>query len=185
MGKGTRYPEIEKLLNKKDNGGRVLEIGAGAGKYSHIFTNYIGSDLPTSEYSEGEKLELYCDARYMPFKKDSFDLVFGVATFYLIENISEVFDNIWQILKPEGMLLLLDYTERTQIKIRRRYFHYGQEGHFSFWTLSELKRLLNHSGFGKIKKLLLYAPIIELARFIFRRPKRWLVVQARKKTYSQ
>ena len=178
MGKGTRYSEIERLLNRHYKGGKVLEIGAGAVKYSDIFSDYTGTDIPGSKYAESEPIDVYCDARALPFKKNSFDFVFGIAVFYLMEEPEKAFDNLSDVLTPGGSFAIFDYSAEAQKSILQRYQAIDKEGQFSFWTDQELRSLLIQHGFEKIQKLEYYNPVIRFAKWLLRRKKSWLVFHA-------
>lgn len=101
---------IKKLLKKYYDGGKVLEIAAGRAVYNEIFDDYTATDLPNHPYKDGNKLDAFCDARYLPFPPNTFNYVFIVAALHLIPKPEVVIKNLNFVLKPGGRLLIFDYT---------------------------------------------------------------------------
>lgn len=147
MGKGTRYPHVEMILRNHyaQVGGKVLEMGAGGAVYKDIFYDYIGTDLPTNPYSAKGDLDIYCDAQYLPFQENTFDMAFVVGTLYLIRDIDLVLSEIKRVLKPRGHLLVFDYNKKTLKRIKAT----GNEGNnfCHVWSPRELKRIIQNAGF--------------------------------------
>jgi SAM-dependent methyltransferase len=146
-GQAIAYPAIIRIL--QDNlraGNRVLEIGCGGKQYRpFILTNcnYSGLDFPESRWVQ-ETPEIECSAENIPCADESFDFVFGVATFYMHANPSKSFKECYRVLAPGGRFIAFDYTRRTLRKIRDRSEEYA---HSRTWNFSELKGELGAAGF--------------------------------------
>jgi hypothetical protein len=100
LGRGTRYPNVERILREHyaQKGGKVLEIAAGGAVYKDIFRDYIGTDLPANPYSQKGDLDVYCDAQHLPFKENIFDMCFIVAALYQIKDTDLVLSEVNGVL---------------------------------------------------------------------------------------
>lgn len=181
MGKGTAYPHIEKILRKHSTNGRVLELGAGAGQYRHIFKIHIGIDLPNNPYSRKGDLQVFCDASNLPFRSESFELVFVVAALYMMKDPTAALQEAWTILKPNGVLLIFDYTEDIQVQAIYNNLKKGKRPRFGLWNFPELHRLVYHAAFTDIKQLRSRSLLYTVFRGILGKRQRWLILKARKK----
>ncbi len=126
-------------------GGKVLEIGAGGATYKDIFRDYLGTDLPGNSYSQKGDLDVYCDAQYLPFKENTFNMAFTVAALFQIQDTDLVLAEINRILKVGGYFLIFDYNK----KITRRLKATENEGNNfdHVWSPWELKRIIKKAGF--------------------------------------
>jgi hypothetical protein len=66
----------------------------------------------------------------------------------------QLFKKFWQALKPDGRLVILDYSFETQSASRlqlagRQLFHSLEDPDYSFETVNELKTILAHTGFRR------------------------------------
>jgi len=183
MGVGTRYPHIEKLLTQNHQAGRVLELGAGGAVYKDIFDDYVGTDLlGTNYYQEGD-LSAFCDARYLPFKDNSFDLVFQIASLCLIPKPERVCQETLRILRPGGKFIVFDYTLSTKEDLMRRHEANGDNLHMSFWKRSELCELMLQSGYSSANPLetkIHWKIISNLLPWIADHKRHWLMVCGKK-----
>ena len=97
---------------------QVLEIGAGQGLCSDNIDlknrHYTGID--PSPYFIQRAQELYGDpsrtfllgnAYALPFKKSTFDAVFSVMVFHLLENLEKATQELSRVLKANGSFLLV------------------------------------------------------------------------------
>lgn len=145
MGRGTRYPHVVSILKEYYMGGKVLEIGAGGAVYKDIFHDYIGTDLPTSPYSEKGDLDIYCDAQYLPFKEDTFEFAFVVAALYQIRDIELVLCEIKRVLQPGSHFLAFDYNKKITKRLKAT--EGGGNNFDHVWSPWELKRIIRKAGF--------------------------------------
>jgi len=147
LGKGIRYSHVESVLKEyyAKRGGKVLEIGAGGATYKDIFSDYLGTDLPGNPYSQKGDLDVYCDAQYLPFKENTFDMAFTVAALYQIPVTDLVLAEINRILKVDGYFLIFDYNKKTTRRLKATENEGNNCNHV--WSPWELKRIINKAGF--------------------------------------
>ena len=140
MGRGTRYPHVVRFLTKYARpNDRVLELGCGGAVYRDLFTDrYVGIDLPSSPYSEPGDITVYCSAEVLPFKRETFDLIFIVAALYQIPDVSAVLSEVFRVLRIGGRFLIFDYTWRTTHRLEKS--EGGKRHHWTQWQLASLVR---------------------------------------------
>jgi SAM-dependent methyltransferase len=185
---GVVYPFVPDLVNRRlPAGGRVLEIGCGAKRYRPLLHGeYTGLDLADSWHLE-EPPELTASAESVPAEDASFDVVFGVATFYYMENVVQAFSECRRVLRPGGHLLVFDYQRHTIQGLVDRGDHLVRH----VWDSAELRDKLCEAGFDGPRDIshraaetgdapLVRRPV-RLARYR-RDPEwtQWLVVEARR-----
>jgi arsenite methyltransferase len=108
---------------------RVLEVGSGNGfntlhlAMRHPHRHFVGIDL-TAEHvaaawtaANGASNVSYLQGNYqsLPFRDDSFGLVFGVETFCQATDLRAALSEIHRILRPGGRLLVVDCFRRQAI----------------------------------------------------------------------
>jgi len=182
MGKGTIYPRIRRIIRNTYKEGKILEVGAGISPYKDLFIDrfHLRTDLPGSKYAVGEEVDVYCDARFLPFNKGAFGFIFGVAVYYLVENPDLAFVSAWQSLAQRGVFLVIDYTEEMQINAFRRHLANGSVRFFNKWNVKELRRLLLHSGFSRITRIKYYPTWALCFRKLTSKQINWVIFKARK-----
>lgn len=102
---------------------RALELGSGSGWVGWLldaagFDTYICDFEPNSLYSGwvydspglGPGRRIVADARYAPFADESFDLVLLKEFAHHVENTSDLFAEANRVLKPGGLLALMEPT---------------------------------------------------------------------------
>jgi SAM-dependent methyltransferase len=127
------------------DGGSVLEVGCGAMKYKPLLHGrYTGLDLPGSWHLE-DPPDLAASAESIPADDESFDVVFGVATFYYMENVVQAFSECRRVLRPRGHLIVFDY-QRDTIK---GLVDEGDDLVRHVWDARELRGDLQAAGFPR------------------------------------
>lgn len=133
-----------KLLSKYVQG-NVLDVGCGQKPYESLFTNatkYIGLELNTPENRKNKKADFFYDGINFPFEKESFDSIIVNQVLEHVFNPEVFLDNINNVLKVNGTLLLtvpFVWDEHEQPYDYARYSSFG------------LAHLLENNGFEIIE----------------------------------
>jgi ubiquinone/menaquinone biosynthesis C-methylase UbiE len=157
---GTDRRIVETLAKHvKLEGLAVLEVGAGTGRDAGEIAS-LGADVSALDYSEeslrlmrralGESARIVCgDARALPFRSASFDVVYHQGLLEHFRDPSAVLDENVRILKRGGVLLVdvpqkyHYYTLAKHVLIALGKWFAGWEGEF---TAAGLRRLVESRG---------------------------------------
>ena len=172
---------IRRILHRADRGGRVLEIAAGRAEYRPLFANYVGTDLATHPYPGEGRLDVYCDARRLPFHPGSFEMAFVVGALYLIPEPSIVLKELHAALQPGGSLLIFDYTQRTLAEALKRNHALDRYRQFTLWTPRQLQERIRRAGLAQTHRLFLRSIFYDAAKRLLGQDPRWVVWQAEKR----
>lgn len=179
--KSTEWQEVKRLLSPYKKG-KALDIGAGRGisscalardgwktvalepnKSSLVGTGAIkklikSKTLPVTIVNEY--------AEQLPFKKNSFDLVYERQVLHHAKNLKKLCNEVYRVLKPNGIFLftrehILTKQEDLQQFLDNHPLHnlYGGE---HAYTLNEYRDAIQGSGLKIIKTLALYDSNINL-----------------------
>jgi len=137
----ARLIELEDLFKKRQmlpvvemplaelTGKRVLEIGAGAGAHSALF-KFQGAIMtsvditPERVLATARKLDLVeagagntyqADAENLPFRDNSFDIVYSNGVLHHSENTDQCIDEVHRVLKPGGKAVIMLYSRHSAI----------------------------------------------------------------------
>jgi len=109
-------------------GKTVLECGCGAGPDTEILRNWgakvvavdiAGSDIAKENLDDEENIQIVqASILDLPFKKQSFDIVFCHRVLQHTPNPNETLDHILQFVKPQGAVFMHSYA-RTWIQMCR------------------------------------------------------------------
>jgi len=102
----------------------TLEIGCGPGQYRFaVKGKYIGIDLTYAPYSTDlpRVIDAVADANHLPFKANTYDLVFYSNTFHYFPNATQLLGDTLHVLKHPGILLIFDYTKPILQNLQRKY----------------------------------------------------------------
>ena len=140
---GTIYPFVQTILKTRiAKNDCVLEIGCGSMQYRPLVSGtYEGLDLPTSPYLD-EPPHYCCSAEEIPCEDGRFNLVFGVATFLIINDIDRAFTECRRVLCPGGRLVIFDYQKHICKRLR-----HVDPIHRHVWNFDDLKQRLENAGF--------------------------------------
>jgi len=118
------YAYLKKVpLNFLNTGERtILDLGCGMGsdipRFSRANTNVIGVDFADSievvnQRFKGKKnIQLVqADIYNLPFKADSFDLIYCLGVLHHLPNIKQAFKNMVDLTKEQGALLIYLYED--------------------------------------------------------------------------
>jgi ubiquinone/menaquinone biosynthesis C-methylase UbiE/uncharacterized protein YbaR (Trm112 family) len=151
----TRYPIPETRL-PLGNGERLLDIGCNWGRWSIAasWKNYrpVGLDPSLKAVMAAKRVAgqlgadadfIVGDARFLPFRDDSFDTVFCYSVYQHLskENVRTSLDEAARVLRTGGISLIQmpnKYGIRQYQQHRRRGFTEGEGFEVRYWTPSEL-----------------------------------------------
>ncbi len=145
-------------LAKLPEGTRVLEIGCGGGQsrswFRRIGMEYVGTDISKTRVWEELRQfggpDLICDAHFLPFAEDSFDVVYSAAVFEHLACPIRAVQEIRRVLKPGG--LMLGNASFMEPWHDHSYFHLSPLGAIELLTAGGMKPIKvwpsrNYSGF--------------------------------------
>lgn len=139
-------PTVKEVLSREvKESDTCLEIGCGPGQYELIIPGkYIGLDLTSEDYNSGlpRKVDIVADGQALPFKENSFEVVFIVATFLIIPDTEQALKEIYRVLKNGGKCLIFDYNLWTSRRLRKQ-----DKTHKHIWTPWRLKKAVKNIGF--------------------------------------
>ncbi len=141
---------------RKNNSGRILELGCGISPMLEPGTNVVQTDiswnalkyLTTQSKDKGAYRTLHCDGTRLPFLSQSFDLIVCSEVIEHIEEDQKLLDEIARILKKNGILLLT-------CPVHPRYYGFDDEfvGHFRRYEIAPLRERLSRLGMKEIQVL--------------------------------
>jgi ubiquinone/menaquinone biosynthesis C-methylase UbiE len=160
--------EAQDLADKLDlsDVGQMLDLGGGSGvmsypllrRYPHLnVVVFDQANVCNAGREIAVELALEDRIRFLPgnFLEDElpgeYDLILesdvGVYT-------EQLFKKLFKALKPDGRLVILDYSFETQSASRlqlagRQLFHSLEDPDYSFETVNEIKTMLAHAGFRR------------------------------------
>jgi ubiquinone/menaquinone biosynthesis C-methylase UbiE len=162
----------------------ALELASGTGRVTNHLRNVIPSSakLIASDISDdmlavakeklrGKNIEWQIiDARQLPFEDNSIDLVVCCFGYMFVPDKEKAFAEAFRVLRPGGTLIFTTWNKLELIgashiyrKIAKSYLtdplpeSYNLP--FSMYDESEIKRMLQHSGFSKFS----VEPVIKLS----------------------
>jgi len=155
----TQYPQklcnylTNKYFSDYKEGAKVLDIGCGRGSYMVGFSrcnfSVYGVDkrLDSSKIMEGSQVaECDLEHEFLPFEKNTFDIVFGKSVIEHILNTDLILSDIYRILKPEGIVLILTPAWESQY----RHF-YNDYTHVKPFTRKGLQNALKMNKFQSVE----------------------------------
>jgi len=122
-------------------GARVLDAGAGEGKYARYFDRqrYCGVDLGVGDTAwDYTKLDVLADLTALPFRSGAFHAAINVVTLEHLREPARALAEIARTLEPGGRLLLAAPHEWEVHQAPHDYFRYTRYG---------LQYLLEQAGF--------------------------------------
>ena len=105
----TAYPHIEEMLRLLTKDCQVtLELGCGGRQYrACVAGRYYGADIQSGGYGPPDVL---ADSLQLPFQDETVDLIFFVASLYLMPDTDRVLEECHRVLQKGGQILIFDYA---------------------------------------------------------------------------
>jgi SAM-dependent methyltransferase len=122
-------------------GARVLDAGAGEGRYGHFFRRqrYCGVDLAIGDAAwDYGRLDAVADLTALPFRNGRFDAAIHIVTLEHLAEPARALQEIARSLAPGGLLLIAAPHEWEVHQAPHDYFRYTRYG---------LRYLLERAGF--------------------------------------
>lgn len=162
------YPPILEELEKEPFS-TLLDVGCGTGPMIELLVQkypekrYTGLDLTPKmiETANAKKLPNTIfqvgDSENLPFEQNSFDAVICANSFHHYPNPQKFFNGVEKVLKPNGRLILRDYTSykaviwlmnHTEMPLANLFGH----GDVRAYTLGEVRAFCEKAGL-KVEKL--------------------------------
>jgi ubiquinone/menaquinone biosynthesis C-methylase UbiE len=158
------FPVAKQAINKIsiDKKHTLLDLSCGngwAGKYflSKGIFGAIETDISFEMLKKAEanlsdftnKISVQSSVNYLPFKNDSFDIIFNMESFYYYKNPEKVLKEIFRIMKNKGIfLLLVDYYKESKISMR---WSKRLNIYMNPLSIMEYKTILEKTGFKTIE----------------------------------
>jgi|TARA_B100002003_G_scaffold246867_1_gene277361 ubiquinone/menaquinone biosynthesis C-methylase UbiE len=178
----------------KFKGAKVLDIGSGRGGYSYALdkngASVVSLDLDIKKQPHLNKKFVNADATNLPFKAESFDIVFCSSIIEHLKNPKDMILEIKRVLKKRGICYLsfppfwspvgahqfkpFHYLgEKNAIRLARKFYkvrshssYHDEYGVLYIMTLKKAKKLIRQSGL-KIKDISTRHSPINLAKIPF------------------
>lgn len=137
----------------------ILETGSGSGLVTEFYdSKVISTDFSFEMCKQAKDKHNYvvcCDAEFLPFKKNVFDVIISAEMIYYLEKPEMFISYCCKILKNNGLLLFSFPNEKMTIvdKMRRVLRKLGfnkmyfDDGIRDFIKIDKLKFLLNNNNF--------------------------------------
>lgn len=131
---------VQDLARRLPKGIRVLDAGAGEGRYKHLFSGqrYCGVDLAVGDADwDYSGLDAMADLTALPFRDATFGAALHIVTIEHLPQPQQALAEIARTLEPGGVLLLAAPQDWEIHQAPHDYFRYTRYG---------LKYLLEQAG---------------------------------------
>ena len=155
----------ESVLNKLDelSFNNLLDVGCGTGNLLKLISSKYDAELAgvdlTPKMLKIAKIKLedkadlkIADSEELPFDDNKFDMVICTDSFHHYPHPEKVLAEIKRVLQDEGMLLIADPSAPAPIRqIVNIYFKLSRSGDVKIYPESDIRKLLEETGFISIK----------------------------------
>lgn len=133
-------------------GKRVLDIGCASGEYLRIFSKEsVGIDMSLPNIDEalnnGLNVKRVNINDELPFPNDEFDVVFCSHVLEHVNSPLYLLKESNRVLKKDGLIIIGLPTEKSLARVLNDHYFKDHEGHIYAFTLENIKRLVEYSGF--------------------------------------
>jgi len=98
--------------------GVLLDVGCGSKPFAGVFagrvTRYLGTDLESSPYRGGARLDAFARAEALPFRSGSVDTVLGLSMLTYLPEPLRMLEEAHRVLRLDGVLLL-EFTQMAPL----------------------------------------------------------------------
>lgn len=148
-----------KYLKPYFKGKRVLDIGCATGSYlEHFSGNSLGIDISKKNIeiakAKGLNVKLSNIEKSLPFSDNEFEVVFCAHVLEHVDSPIKLLQEISRILKEDGSLIIGLPTEISLARLFNDHYFKSHRGHMYSFTISNMKRLLEHAGFTMEKVII-------------------------------
>jgi len=178
----------------KLKGAKVLDIGSGRGGYTFALdkngAHVVSLDLDIKRHSLNNKRFVNADATKLPFKPESFDMVFCSSVIEHLKEPKNLLFEIRRVLKKNGICYLSFppfwspigahqfkpfhyFGEKTAIKLARKFYkvkshssYHDEHGRLYIMKISKAKKMIKESRLKIISLTTRHSPI-NLAKIPF------------------
>ncbi|MBI1799833.1 MAG: class I SAM-dependent methyltransferase [Candidatus Eisenbacteria bacterium] len=117
--------------------GALLDVGCGSQPFAPLFdgfvTRYYGTDLSSSRYLGGARLDAFARAEALPIRSASVDTVLGLSMLTYLPEPLGMLKEANRVLRPGGVLLL-EFTQMAPLHDPPHdYFRFTRHG--AAWLL--------------------------------------------------
>lgn len=170
--------KVTEFAKSQSDGARVVDIGAGDSKYGKLLptSQYIATDLvSSSDRHDFSKINVICDASYLPFADEAFDVALSMAVLEHVPNPYETVQEMSRVLRTGGtavVILPLVRPEHMQPFDYHRFTRYAVAQMFERASLDVVELAGSNgalwSAFYYLRQLLLDHPIRRYGRYSLR-----------------
>lgn len=114
----------------------ILDNGCGTGILFDYLRGYnckvIGIDISSGMIEKARKINKYIirgDSQYLPFKNNSFDIIFGRSLLHHLPDPKKGIEEMKRVVRDKGKIVLVDTNNSILSRLPRRITKNG--GHFS------------------------------------------------------
>jgi SAM-dependent methyltransferase len=146
--KFTRFRNLKlfEWMNEHACGKKVLNLGSGVRQFDH----YLSKDIRTIDFDIDPcktGLDVAGDAHLLPFKSESFDVVYTIAVLEHVKRPWVVADEIHRILRPSGYLVM-ELPFLNIIHNEEDYFRFTDKGIKSLFGQDKFEVVFEQVGSG-------------------------------------
>jgi len=98
--------KITKLIKKipKNKQDLILDVGCGDSPYYH---RLVKGNIVSADINKSRTTDIICDSHNIPLKKEKFDKVLCINSFYYFSNPFKAVREICRVLKKNGKLIMV------------------------------------------------------------------------------
>ncbi|BDU51118.1 class I SAM-dependent methyltransferase [Haliovirga abyssi] len=149
------YKFFEKEKNKLSKNSKILEIGAGSGKWLYYWKDYDYSGIDYADkqveicHKRGLTNVIQGDARDLPYEDNSFDFVYSLGVIEHFPETQKAIEEHYRVCKPGGTILITVLNKNCPKYLERLVGNIIHKRSFEEFMVSSGKRY----GFNEFRKM--------------------------------